>query len=405
MKAKQIKKFIYGLLARLISSIFPVRKRLWIFGSDVGNMYREGSKYLLEYMIAHHPEYNCYFITQSKDVYEELRGKKIPCAMNLSIKGVWLAIRAECVFTTQTAADILFAFKKPKRHYYYLVHGQPYKVAIVALSKTDYGKKAVFNDTTKFKKIVKAIKAWLYSGLVCDTTCLDSEFVSATSEFLSGLQKLDFGEGMPSKILGMPRNDALFQSERMCKEKWIKEAEGKFVITYMPTHRLYGKGAFSPAPFANRSDVQGWMRDNNVMLLVKNHPTMMLYKKGYQPYESDCIRDISALGIDPMTAIYHSDVLITDYSSVWMDYLLLKRPLLFYIYDDFVHDDVGVYYDLSKESVGEFCYSEDDLFAALRKAKDNYSDMCPSDEVVRKFHKYQDGKSCERYYNEIANEL
>lgn len=398
MKDNKIEKLFYGIFARLLSFFVPIKKRLWVFGSDLGNMYREGSKYLFEYMVTNHPEYDCIFLTRSKTVYEELKRRNLPCEMNCSIRGVWIAARAECVFTTQITADVLYTFKKKRRRFFYLVHGQPYKVAIVELAKTNYSKKSVFDQR---KSRFTSLKGWLNSCFVCNTGCLDSEFVSATSEFLSSLQKRDFGDSMLSKVLGMPRNDALFQPERMTGEKWIDEVDGKFVISYMPTHRLYGRGAFSPTPFANRVDVQKWMKDNNVVLVVKNHPTMLLYKENKHPYQSECIRDITTAGIDPMTVLYHSNALITDYSSVWMDYLLLKRPILFYIYDDFIHDDVGVYYDVNEEHVGHFCYSEDELFELIKKMKENYDAMCPLEDVVRKFHKYVDGHSCERYFRAI----
>ena len=398
----KIRELPWGVLARCISACVPVKKRLWIFGSDLGNMYREGSKYLFEYMVRNCPEYECRFVTRSKDVYRELKERGLPCVMNLSIGGLWATARAECVFTTQVASDIVFAFKKRARRFFYLVHGQPYKVAIVELAKTDYKKKSVFVEASKRHKLIATIKAWLNSLFICNTSCLDSEFVSATSEFLSSLQKRDFGQDMPSVILGMPRNDALFQPERMRHEKWIDGTEGKFVVSYMPTHRLYGRGAFSPTPFANRPDVQKWMEENNMVLVVKNHPTMLLYKKDEHPYESVTIRDITAARIDPMTVLYHSDVLITDYSSVWMDYLLLKRPIVFYSYDDFVHDDAGVYYDVKDENVGHFCYTEDELFELLKSIKANYGEMRPGDDVVRKFHKYADGNSCERYFRYIS---
>lgn len=76
--------------------------------------------------------------------------------------------------------------------------------------------------------------------------------------------------------------------------------------------------------------------------------------------------------------------------------------MVFYIYDDFVHNDVGVYYDIKEEGIGHFCYSEDELFELIKKIKGNYDAMRPREEVVRKFHKYVDGDSCERYFNEIS---
>ena len=393
---------LWGILARCIGMFVPVKKRLWIFGSDLGNMYREGSKYLFEYMIKNCPEYDCRFVTRSKDVYRELSERGLPCVMNLSFKGLWTTSRAECVFTTQVATDIVFAFKKNARRFFYLVHGQPYKVAIVELAKTDYKTKLISADGKHRIKVIEALKAKLSNFFICDTSCLDSEFVSATSEFLSGLQKRDFGEDMPSVVLGMPRNDALFQSERMQHERWISGIDGKFVVSYMPTHRLYGRGAFSPTPFATRPDVQKWMAENDVVLVVKNHPTMLLYKKNERPYESNVIRDITSAMIDPMTVLYHSDVLVTDYSSVWMDYLLLRRPIIFYSYDDFIHDDAGVYYDVKNEKVGRFCYTEDEFFDILKAIKADYDKARPDECVVRKFHKYVDGNSCERYFRYIS---
>lgn len=402
---KDVKKLIYGILARIIGLFVPVRRGLWVFGSDCGNMYREGSKYLIEYMLKNHPEYDCRFVTQSKKVYKELNQRGIPCVMNLSVYGAFVVAMAQCVFTTQMQSDILYAFKKRGRHFFYLVHGQPYKVAIKELEKTKYREKAEFKQVEKRSKIIKWLRRTLNSYFVCDTGFDDSEFVSATSEFLSALQKRDFGEKMPSKILGMPRNDALFQHWRMKNEKWVPGLDGRWVVSYMPTHRLYGRGALSPTPFKDRPDMQKWMSENNVVLLVKNHPTMLLYKKEINQYESDCIIDITMAGIDPMTVLYHSDVLITDYSSVWMDYLLLKRPILFYIYDNFLQDDAGVYYDVKKEGVGTFCYSEDELFRAIKDAKANTGSMIPGDNVLRKFHKYIDGNSCERYFCEIASSI
>jgi len=398
MQDKVIQRCIYGSLARLLSLVVPVKKQLWVFGADYGNTYREGSKYLLEFMLKNHREYDCVFVTRSKNVISELRSKDIPCVDNYSLKGVWLVVRSECVFTTQAAADILFAFKRKCRKFYYLMHGMPMKVALCVLSKSD-------KSSGAHRGFWAMVKAWVTALLTCDRHLTDSVFVSATSDFFAYWMRPEFDNKTPVKVLGMPRNDALFQPWRMDKEKWVADVKSKFVITYMPTHRRYGKGQLSPTPFERRPDVQAWMQQNNVVLIVKNHPNMLrrFPSGGYHPYESSTIRDITTADIDPMTAIYHSDVLITDYSSVWMDYLLLRRPIVFYIYDNFAKDDVGLYYDPIQENVGHPCYSEDELFRLIKHIKANYEAMRPAGAVVHKFHKYVDGNSCERYFNEITD--
>jgi len=107
------------------------------------------------------------------------------------------------------------------------------------------------------------------------------------------------------------------------------------------------------------------------------------------------------MGLDPQVIIYHSDVLISDYSSVWLDYLLLKRPIIHYLYDDFETKDIGLNIDMKKDAPGVICNNEEELKALIVDIKRNYSQYVPKEEVIRKFFKYADGKSSERYYNEI----
>ena len=210
----------------------------------------------------------------------------------------------------------------------------------------------------------------------------DVSFVSATSDFLRSYMNIDFDGKLNIKVLGMPRNDGLFDGDRMKDEKWVEGLEGKFVITYMPTHRAYGQGEVTPTPFINRPDIQQWMEDNNVVLLMKNHPNMI--KKINQTRNSKCIIDITKQRIDPQVCLYHSDVLVTDFSSVWMDFLLLRRPVIFYIYDDFEKNDVGCHYDIRQDPPGHFCYTEDDFFQLIKDVKNKYDKMCPSDDIVHK---------------------
>lgn len=396
------KLLFWGGIARLFNCATPVENHVWVFGSDYGNTYREGCKYLFEYVLKEHPEYNATFVTQSKEVYANLRQRGYPCVINTSIKGLIAIARAECVFTSQDATDILYAFKKPNRRYYYIVHGQPMKVAQLALAKEEEANAK--KGLSWWKKLIRAAISKLKCLFLCDYDNSCSEFVGATSDFLKIWMEKDFGNKVPVKVLGMPRNDALFQGWRMESERWVDGVHGKFIISYMPTHRLYGKGRVSPTPFEHFAEAQDWMLANNVVLLVKNHPNMLKqFSKGdVHPYESSCIRDITASRIDPMTVVYNSDVLITDYSSVWMDYLLLRRPLIFYIYDNFKQDDVGVYYDPIKENAGYACDSERGLFELIKRIKKDYDNMRPSDAVVRKFHKYTDGYSCKRYFEEVV---
>lgn len=397
-----MKKILIGFIVRILNILVPVRKKHWVFGSDVGKMYREGSKYLLEYMLKNHPDYQCTFITRNWDVVRELKEKGIPVAHNYSIKGIYTVAVADCVFTTQVLGDIYYAYKKKDRTFYYLVHGQPFKVAMKMLPQT-YREKVVIlskgNDSWLTINILK-LKKILSKTFVEGYEMEDVSFVSSTSPFTALFQRKEFPISVDVKILGMPRNDALFDAERMKAERWDESFVGKYVITYMPTHRMYGRGELSLTPFLYREDVQQWMQDNNVILLVKQHPNMI--RKMTSVEETDVIKNISKSGYDPQVVIYHSNLLITDYSSVWMDYLLMRRPLIFYFYDNFENEDAGCYYDLRVEFPHNYCESEDELFSMIKQAYANSESLIPSKDEVYKYHQYVDANSCQRYYDEIV---
>ena len=393
MKEK-IVRYLWGMIARFLNLFVPVKPKHWIFGSDFGQTYREGSKYLLEYMQKEHPEYVCTFIAQNKQLVSDLKRQGIPAAYNYSFDGIFKILRADCVFTAQFINDIYFTFKKKDRYFFYVVHGQPFKYAADMLPE-DY-----FDKTeSKFLKKIRHLKTRLGSFFTLGYTIDDVTFVSATSEFTAGFMQQEHKKS-EVKILGMPRNDALFDDDRMKKERWIEGVENKFVITYMPTHRKYGKGLVSPIPFRNNAIVQKWLRDNNIVFIVKQHLNMIHLVQ--ETKSDDVIIDITKNYYDPMTVIYHSDVLITDYSSVWMDYLLLKRPLIFYFYDNFETEDVGCYYNLRDEFPNNYCESEEKLFEMIQKAYSDKVSLIPSESEIHKFHKYIDNNSCKRYYQAIA---
>ena len=394
----ELLQLFYGLIARILDVCIPTDDKHWVFGAAGGKTYSEGSKYFMEYMLQHHPDYVCTFVTRSDKVLQDLKAIGVPCVHNFSLRGVLCISKASKFFTTHSNNDIFYDFRKKRRKNYYLVHGQPLKVAQMALKK----KSRYWESIEKKNKTIAFIRNIIHKLFISDMTMADFQFVSATSDFLKPFMEIDFDYTIPVKILGMPRNDGLFDTVLMNRNVWLPEVKGKFVITYMPTHRLYGHGKVTPTPFINRPDVQTWFKENNIVFLMKQHPNLIPKLKDNA--DTDTIKDITKLGLDPQVVIYHSDVLITDFSSVWMDYLLLRRPCIFYIYDNFEQDDTGCHYDIREDPPGHFCSSEKELFNLIRQCKENYSQMIPPENIVHKYHKYIDGNSCQRYFDEIIHE-
>jgi CDP-glycerol glycerophosphotransferase len=94
-----------------------------------------------------------------------------------------------------------------------------------------------------------------------------------------------------------------------------------------------------------------------------------------------------------------SDILISDYSSVICDYVLLDRPVLLYTYDyDEYISHRGIYYKkLEDIAPGPLLYTAEELFNAINNIDDIYKQYKSKAKKVKNyFNKYQDGNSSER---------
>lgn len=112
---------------------------------------------------------------------------------------------------------------------------------------------------------------------------------------------------------------------------------------------------------------------------------------------------IDAIDYDVNDLLLVSDILITDYSSVFFDYLILNRPIIFYPYDFHEHSKPrnGFYIDYEKEVPGPIAYTEDDVIKYLldKKILSSYDNKR---EVLRnKINKENDGNVCKKIISKI----
>ena len=98
---------------------------------------------------------------------------------------------------------------------------------------------------------------------------------------------------------------------------------------------------------------------------------------------------------DDITEIYLiSDICITDYSSVFFDYAILKRPIYFYMYDLIHYRDElrGFYLDVYHDLPGDIIEDENQLLEEIKKGYD-YQRL---DKFNQRFNNHEDGKASKR---------
>ncbi|MCP4220690.1 MAG: hypothetical protein GY765_39045, partial [bacterium] len=103
-----------------------------------------------------------------------------------------------------------------------------------------------------------------------------------------------------------------------------------------------------------------------------------------------------------------ADLLITDYSSIYFDYLLLDRPIVFFPYDleTYINEERGLIFEYDRLTPGPHCFSREELekevFTALVDLKDSYKEK--REEIGKLAFTYRDGKSCQRVWRDIIEE-
>lgn len=201
-------------------------------------------------------------------------------------------------------------------------------------------------------------------------------------------------------ILGSPRLDVLlndipnstvFMEEDFKNIKSMYD-EGKKIFIYMPTFRDTGV------------DISGWLKsdklkqfleDNNTVLVCKLHPfdkNSLDFELDKSFYKMDCDSDVYPI-------LKYTDALITDYSSVAFDYLLLDKPIIYHVPDLQEYQDTcrGFYMPYEDFAVGEKTENNSEIITAMQNVIDGVDNYKEQRKALRdRMFKYHDGKNCER---------
>ena len=200
--------------------------------------------------------------------------------------------------------------------------------------------------------------------------------------------KAAFFQCDPGKILpiGYPRYD-LFRKENK-KAEALKEriAGDRKLIIWAPTYRqmLPETGAGSETaghnydlPLLNGNEdllaLDELCTSSGVCLLIKRHPYQKRYRGETDRLESIVFADdevFSGEGIDLYDFLPLTDALISDYSSIAVDYILLDRPIAFALddYEEYAEKRGFIFPDPLRYMPGHHLYSRRDLEAFVLDA-------------------------------------
>lgn len=346
-----IRKILMNFLY-LISFIFVRNKRIWVFGSY--GEFNDNSRYFFLYLLGN-ASVTPIWIAKNKKEYKEVLKYSSNCYMRFSLKGIYYSLRGGVYIYSSYVSDINF-----------ITSGGTFKVNLwhgIPLKKIEFDIKSgetavVFDGSIKSRILYPRVY------ITPDILLSPCDFVSSYS-FKRAFRVND------EEILvnTYPRVLNLLE-----KNKTYVKKDDKFIFLYAPTWRDIGGDFFSHSNLS-LYEIDEFCLKNNCIFMIKLHSNTEINADG-KNYKNIKILDTKMDGNEAMIV---SDCLITDYSSIYFDYLYLKKPIIFFRFDEkeYISKNREFYEEIYKLPPGEIVLNKNELLVemanVIKKGKENQS--------------------------------
>lgn len=368
----------YRLLLNLFGCL-PVKKNKVLFLSYYGAQYGCNPKYLSEYILREHPEWDVVWGFINPEAHSDIRARSVR----------FLSVR----FFYELATSRVFVTNYRMPEYYGRRKGQLYV------------------QTWHSSLRLKAIEADAGNSVPDHYVKMAKHDSEQISLLLSGCEKSSEifrrafwydGEITPT---GTPRMDVLFSEDNVLKSSILRQLgvnEGERIVMYAPTFREdKGLNAYNLDLRALCAVLkQKW--GGNWKVLLRLHPHMIGLSKSLA--NGDDIQDVTKYDdIQELLAV--SDVVVSDYSSLVFDFAVTGRPCLLYVPDlkDYLEKERKLYFRL-EDLPFPIIYSNSDIGRVVSGFDEQvYRDSIKS--FMETIGSYENGHACENVYRTIIDHL
>ncbi|MEK5524015.1 bifunctional glycosyltransferase/CDP-glycerol:glycerophosphate glycerophosphotransferase [Heyndrickxia sp. FSL W8-0423] len=378
------KRKIYVQLYRSLFMKMSLKERTIVFESFLGKNYSDSPKYIYEYMLNNNMNYKYVW------VFNET-GKNIPGNAK-QVKRFSLAYYyylGTSKYWVSNSRLPLHLNKRPDNVYLQTWHGTPLKKLVFDMND-------IYSANPNYKKhFYQQSRRW--------------DYLISPNQYSSDIFRRAFKFDKTMLEYGYPRNDILYKNNN---EEFINSLKvrlgipiDKKVILYAPTWRddeFYEPGKYKFKLKLDLNKMKEQLGDEYVIALRMHYfiaddiDTSGLEGFAYNFSKYDDIAELYLI----------SDILITDYSSVFFDYANLKRPILFFTYDLEKYRDTlrGFYIDMENDIPGPMLKTTEEIISAIKKielVENEYKRKY--DDFYKKFCEWDNGKATENIVAHIFN--
>lgn len=375
-------------LASIINPIIPKSSRKVLFYEstpDYMNNYE-----LMKYMVCNEfdQKYNIYYFPNiKKECKLDVNYDNVKFSNNLAL-AFWLFLTAKFVFLDTGNMRMI---PSKKQCVIYMDHGLPFKLA---------GKLNKVFDKTFPKDLIMPVNYFLSSSAKFDSMYCEAYNIG------------------PEQLIrcGRPRTDALYKKEICLDRIGIDKSKYSKIIMWMTTYRITNNGRTKDTTSENWSktnlpiltdmekikQLNEYLKNQDMLLVIKIHASSVFDVKSIQEVSNVRLlmdKDFVDKGIQIYSLLKDFDVLITDYSSVFLDYVIVDKPIIFIVDDIEEFNKLhGFFFDNPLEFMpGPKVNTYDELVKELNELDYNEIDFHTNRMFVKDFcHYYQDGNDSKR---------
>ncbi|WKA53846.1 CDP-glycerol glycerophosphotransferase family protein [Planococcus shixiaomingii] len=359
----------------------PRKQKLIIFESFHAKQYSDSPRAIYEYMREYHPEYQLLWSINGQ-VEKLFKDFQVPYVRRFTFR--WFLTFPRAKYWVNNVRLPAWMPKPQNTIFVQTWHGTPLKKLGIDIEQIHMpGTK-----TSTYKK-----------NFVIESSKWD--FLVSPNAYSTEIFKRAFH--FKGKVIesGYPRNDVLSNtSPNMISaiKKKLGIPEHKKIMLYAPTWRdneFYQKGKYK---FQFQFNLDNWKKEfgDEWVLLSRMH---YLVAENFDfSSHAGTVYDVSAYP-DIRDLYLVSDMMITDYSSVFFDFAILNRPIIFFMYDleKYRNELRGFYINMEEDAPGPIVQTESELFRAMHKLMHVDVQLDPKFIAFRnKFASLEDGNATKR---------
>lgn len=373
-KVKPLFEFIQGiffaLLAWLVIApivfLIPKDKRLIaVIGKDGGDFLDNCKYFYLQSQQHLTDKQKCLFVTNQEEIFKTLQNENLPVINYPSLIGAYFLLRANIVMVD--------SFEWFKQLRFFLTLGAK-KVQLwhgVGFKQIELGRQNLAHDFSITRSLLYRVQIY-YRNIIGRNVFY--HVVNTTSNFY---KKEVFESAFSAKYFttfGYPRNAFDHSKDDMINtdsfifsqmETWL--ADDKNIILFVPTFREH-----RDTPLGLNSEniklINKWCEAMNSIIIFKFHPweNSISHVKSPFIFQYNSRKDVYPL-------FPYLDTMISDYSSIYMDFLLLNKPIFFLIPDkqQYLDQDRQIQFNYDEMTPGAKAESWQQLLKVMEQQLDN----------------------------------